>query len=196
MKVSINSVLKIFICLFIALGVSLALLVLISYLRVFRIFRGEAKKTQQRQVRLLCETDHPALLKACREISRMVAKKELKKYKYKVRENPDPEISSFPQVIIDLEPTYIDIDPKGRVTVELCGGFDHYGVNVYTEDFKPPVSNFYYGGRELVPGLWYYDDGYFNNPEYDKTIGALIQKGKTRQIEKNAASVSDGNNDP
>ena len=178
MKVSINSVLKIFIGLFITLGVSLALLFLIFNLRAFIMFGVEAKKAQQRQVRLLCETDHKALLDACREISRMVAEGELKKYKYNVRENPDPEISSFPQVILDLEPTYIDLDPKGRVTVELCGGLDHFGVNVFTEDFKPPVRNFYYGGRELVPGLWFYDDGYHNNPEYDKKIETLLQKRK------------------
>lgn len=178
MKVSINSVLKIFIGLFIAVIVSLVLLVLIFYLRSCKLMIVEIKKGQQRAVRLLCETDHQALLTACREISRMVTDGELKKHEYRLRINPDPEISSFPQVIIDLEPTYIDIDPKGCVKIELYGGLDHYGVNAYTEDFKPPVSNFYYGGRELVPGLWYYDDGYENNPEYDKTIEALIQKKK------------------
>ena len=178
MKVSINSVLKIFIGLFIALGVSLVLLVLILYLRGCRFMTVEIKKGQQRAVRLLCETDHQVLLEACREISRMFAEGELKKYKYIVRGNPDPEISSFPQVILDLEPSYINIKPEGHVTVELYGGFDHYGVYAYTEDFKPPVSNFYYGDRELVSGLWYYEDGYQGSPKLQKRIEALIQKRK------------------
>jgi hypothetical protein len=170
MKIRTNSVLKIFI--------GLGLLYLIFTLGVvFILFGGEAKKAIQRQERLLCETDHQALMEACREISRMFTDGELKKYQYQVRNNPDPEISSFPQVILDLEPTYINLHP-GCVTVELCGGLDHFGVYAYTEDFKPPVRNYYYGGRELVPGLWYYDDGYENNPEYDKTIEALIQKRK------------------
>jgi len=112
MKVGKRTVRKTIVGLFIALGVSLGLLYLIFYLRSCRLVIVEIKKGQQRQVRLLCETDHQALLEACREISRMFADGELKKYKYMVRINPDPEISSFPQVIIDLEPTYIDIGDK------------------------------------------------------------------------------------
>ena len=183
MKVRINSVLKIFIGLFIALGVSLGLLFLIIHLTAFIMFGEDATKALQRQERLLCETDHQTLLElleACREISRMFADGELKKHQYQVRDYPDPDpaISSFPQVILDLEPSYINLIPKGRVTLELCGGFDHFGVYAFTEDFKPPFSDYHYGDRELVPGLWYYDDGYENNPEYDKTIEAFIQKKK------------------
>ncbi len=170
---------------FIAFAVSPVLLFTIFYLKACREITIIIKKGQQRQVRLLCETDHQALLEACREISRMFAKGDLKKYEYMVRINPDPEISSFPQVIIDLEPTYIDIDPEGCVRVELYGGLDHYGVNAYTGDFKPPVSNFHYGDRKLIDGLWYYDDGYANNPKYyGKGIEELIQKGKMKKQDK------------
>ena len=39
-------------------------------------------------------------------------------------------------------------------------------------------QSFGYGDKELIPRLWYYDDGYRDNPEYDKKIETLIQKGK------------------
>lgn len=136
----------------------------------------EAKKGQQRQERLLCETDFQALLEGCREISRMYAAGELKKSQYMIRIEPDPDVSKFPRVILDLEPTYIDISSDGKVQVELYGGFVHFGVCAYPEDYKAPFSGFSYGDRELIDGLWYYDDGYVKNPKYSKKIEALLQK--------------------
>ena len=62
--------------------------------------------------------------------------------------------------------------------LEMLGGLVHFGVVAYTEDYqKPPFAGFKFGDRELIPGLWYYDDGY-NNPEYDKKFEALLQKWK------------------
>jgi len=134
------------------------------------------KDIQQRQARLLCETDHQVLLEACREISRMVARGDLKKSQYKVRKNPDPEISRFPQVILDLEPTYVFLDDDGRVMLEMYGGLYYYGVKAYPEDYKKP-SSAEYGDKELIPGLWYYEDDYERN-QNPKKIEELIQKGK------------------
>jgi hypothetical protein len=137
---------------------------------------SEARMGQQRQERLLCETDFQALLEGCREISRMYAAGDLNKSEYMIRINPDPEVSKFPQVILDLEPTYVDIASDGKVQVELFGGFVHYGVCAYPENYKAPFSGFSYGDRELIDGLWYYDDGYLKNPEYAKKIETLLQK--------------------
>lgn len=137
---------------------------------------SEARMGQQRQERLLCEIDFQALLEGCREISRMYVTGELKKSQYMIRIEPDPEVTKFPHVILDLEPTYIDIQNDGIVQVELFGGFVHYGIRAYPEDYKSPFSGFSYGDRELVDGLWYYDDGYIKNPEYAKKIEALLQK--------------------
>ena len=44
------------------------------------------------RVRLLCETDHQALLEACRELSSRFARGELKPGKYWVRIHRDPEV--------------------------------------------------------------------------------------------------------
>jgi hypothetical protein len=68
----------------------------------------------------------------------------------------------------------------------MHGGWDHikremshFGVNIYPEDFKEPKGNFKYGDRELLPGLWYYDEGYLRNPEFDKIIEKLIEEHGT-----------------
>lgn len=156
----------------------------------------DIKKGGQREVHLLCETDYQTLLRACRELSRRVTTGDLKPQQYNIRRDPHPEASRFPQPILDLEPTYVIINPDGRMMIELHGGFLHYGVIAYPEDYKEPGINSKYGDKKLIDGLWYYNEDYEESPKYQKKIDKLIQKGKMRQIEKNAASVSDGNNDP
>lgn len=140
-----------------------------------------AQKADQMQVRLLCRTDHQALLEACRELLKQVDKGDLKPGKYRIRNafgKLDPDVSRFPQVILDIEPNYVYIYPIGFVHVEMLGGLGHFGVNAFSEDFKPPNSYFYYGEKKLIDGLWYCDDGYNDNPEYGKRIDALLQKRK------------------
>jgi len=60
----------------------------------------------------------------------------------------------------------------------MLGGFGHLGALAYPEDFKEPWPNFKYGHKQLIPGLWYYDDGYDGNPKYDSKIEALLKKRK------------------
>jgi hypothetical protein len=63
--------------------------------------------------------------------------------------------------------------------IELHGGFLHYGVIAYPENYiKPPGSE--YGDRKLVDGLWYYDEDYKGNPKYQKKIEELLQKRDNR----------------
>ncbi len=144
------------------------------------------KDIQQRQVRLLCETDHEVLLEACRELSGRAARGDLKQGgRYNVRRDRHPKASRFPQPILDLNPSYVYIDENdsGRVMVEMHGGLQHFGVQAYTEDYKKP-SWAVYGDKELIDGLWYYDDGYRGHPEFEKRIEALMQKGKMKKQDK------------
>ena len=139
------------------------------------------------KVHLLCKTDHQALLEACNKLSEQVAKGNLKPGEYGVRIGPDPEVSKFPRPILDLSPSYVYIDENdsGRVLIEMLGGLiGHFGVLAYTEDYKKPYRTYSYGDKELIPGLWYYDDGYRDNPEYEKIIEALTQKGKMKKQDK------------
>jgi hypothetical protein len=151
------------------------------------------RQAHLRRVLLLCETDHKVLLKAGREILSQIPKDRLL-----LNPPPDgirhldslkfvlPKEVQIPQAIRDLEPYVCLISYDGCLTVEMHGGWDHikremshFGVNIYPEDYKEPERNFKYGDRELLPGLWYYDEGYLRNPEFDKIIEKLINEQGT-----------------
>jgi len=147
-----------------------------------RLMVSKAQKMgEEMREDLLCKTDFPALLAACRELSNRAAKGELKPGRYFISNGPrDPQVLSFPQPILDLEPSglYIDENNSGRVMLEMLGGLDHFGVLAYTEDYKKPSWTNKYGDRELIHGLWYYDDNYKKIPNYDARVEALLQKRK------------------
>ena len=142
-------------------------------IRGFVAFGG--RDVEQRQVCLLYRTDHQALLEACRGLSKKVATGDLKAGTYFLHgSRRSPEASRFPQPILDLKPSfvYIDENDSGRVMLEMFGGFTHFGVIGYTKDYEKPSWS-KYGDKEIIPGLWYYDDRYNDNPEYGKTVEAL-----------------------
>ena len=146
---------------------------------VLVFIQAMSKDKDQGQVRLLCKTDHQALLDACRELSRRVARGDLKSGQYNVSHDPHPDIARFPQLIIDLGPSRVTIGNYGEVGLEMMGGLDHFGVSFYPDNYKkPPFVGFKLGDKELIDGLWYYDDGYEDNPRYQKKIDAMLQKGK------------------
>lgn len=149
---------------------------------LFRILWDYAiYRAQQRRVLLLCKTDHQALLDAGREILSQVPKDRLNPQpdgKTYLGSFPVPKGIRIPQAIRNLKPHVVVVDYYGYLTLEMHGGMDHFGIRVYPEDFNAPYSYFKYGGRKLTDGLWYYDDGYLHNPEYDKIVDEIIQKGK------------------
>jgi len=178
MKKGKRIVLKIFIALAIAFAICFALYILLNlYIFVRIVYFGP--DTKEMRERLLYETDHQVLLEACRELSRQVAREDLNPGTYYIRTHLDPEASRFPQPILDLAPNYVYIDEgySGRVMLEMLGGLGHFGVQAYPEDYKLP-SYSKYGDKKLIDGLWYYDDGYRKNPEWEKKIEALKPKGK------------------
>lgn len=150
-----------------------------GYLSSVGYIMWDVRKGKQRQKRLLCETDFQELLDACRRLSDRVAAGDLKPQQYNVRVKPHPESSRFPKAILDLKPTYIIINTHGEVMIELHGGFLHYGVTAYPEDYKKPAG-VEYGDKMLIDGLWYYDEAYKGDPEYQKMIEDLLQKRDKR----------------
>lgn len=137
----------------------------------------EVRGIQVRRTRLLCETDYDELLAACRELMQRVAAGELDEGQYNIRIDVDRDrrSSSFPKVILGLEPTYVDVSPD-LVIIELFGLTRHLGVFAVSESrlaiYGTP------GDLELVPGLGYHDDAFLDDPsEYEKTE-ALIDKAK------------------
>ncbi|MBW7989770.1 MAG: hypothetical protein FVQ84_07120, partial [Planctomycetes bacterium] len=113
------------------------------------------RDAQRKQASLLYKTDHQALLKACRELSRRVAAGDLKPGEYRIRTYLVPGVSKFPQPILDLKPNYVYIDENdsGRVMIEMHGGFAHFGVLAYTEDYKKP-SYSEYGDKDNPVRPW------------------------------------------
>ncbi len=137
------------------------------------------RQAQRRRVLLLCNTDHQALLKAGREILSQVPKDRLNPQPDGYRHLGDfgvPEGIQIPQAIRGLKPRACLVSYDGYLTLEMHGGMDHFGVQIYPENYNEPSPNFKYGDRELLPGLWYYDEGYGHNPEYNKWIDTLIKQ--------------------
>ncbi len=153
-----------------------------------RTFRGSAKHVaQQRRVLLLYHTDHEALLKAGREILRQGPKDP---WNYRplgpvhIDGFPVPGGVRIPKVIRKLRPHATLINFNGFVVLRMEWGVAGFGVKIYPEGFSRPRRDFRYGNRELLPGLWYFDDRYNNDPEYNRRIDEIIQKGRWEESNK------------
>ena len=133
-----------------------------------------AYQDRRTQVRLLCETNLPELLEACRQ---MMRDSELYEPGMKYLVRGATHVPRLPRPILNLEPSAVFTpNPIECIRLEMAGGTYHFGVIAYPENFQKPYSSFEYGDRELIPGLWYYDDGYRHNPDYGKKIEELLQK--------------------
>lgn len=126
---------------------------------------------------LLCKKDLNAILLASRELLAAAATGELRLGVYEFEREPhSPEIARFPQVIRELKPSYVVIESEDYLTIHFGGGFDHFGLMVYSRDFKEPYPGFSYGDTKITDGLWYYDDGYRDYaPRYKRKIDAWIE---------------------
>ncbi len=151
---------------------------------VFAFWEDSIRQAQQARVRLLCESNHQKLLRAGREILSAIppeayadpalAPGEVRGFNL-VQIPPNV---SRPEAIRNLRARGTMLTSYGYLLVEMHGGMDHFGLYIYPENFKPPDPDFKYGDRQLIPGLWYYDHGYLNNPSYDQRIDALIETHK------------------
>jgi hypothetical protein len=134
---------------------------------------------------LFCETNYEELLAACRDLSKRAAAGELKGKQYFVHlGNRDPETLSFPQVILDLEPSFVIIDTtnRGMVWIALMPGPDSFGVVAFPEGSEED------GEVKLIDGLWYFDGDYSEeSPQYRESINAKIEKGRQLRASRAAA---------
>ena len=63
----------------------------------------------------------------------------------------------------------------------MSAGWDNFGMYAYPEDFKKRFP-FEYRDRELLDGLWYYDEFYKNDNKYDQKVDAMLSKcGKLKK---------------
>jgi hypothetical protein len=100
-------------------------------------------RSNRERERLLHETDHQALLAACRVLMRDYAGQHF------ADPAQDPRV---PRIIRELGPSYMDVSAE-EVRVELHGGFDHYGFIAFADGVDP-------GDRpgKLIDGLVYYTE--------------------------------------
>ena len=134
------------------------------------------------QEHLFYETDYEELLAACRELSQRVAEGNLKPRQYHVLwEDPDPNASTFPQVILDLEPSFVHIDADGVVDLELLPGVIYWGVKAFPEGQEG------WGEVKLIDGLYYYDSEYDQHADHMRRIDAMMEEGRQRKAARATA---------
>jgi len=127
----------------------------------------------QSLVVLLGETDYENLRDACRLLSNRVTTGELNAGEYRVRSVPPSVVSSWPRVILKLEPALVILHDDGLVIIEMAG-IPSFGVVAYPEGSE--IRDFTFRGhRELIPGLWYYDEDYDTDPDLRQEIDTLIR---------------------
>lgn len=129
-----------------------------------------ASEREQARARLLCEANHRVLLERCREVAR-----QFDAGLYVWNRLSAEEIARFPAAIRMLGPTYVSVDESGVVEVEIATKTSPMGVRAYPEGYAEKHPQASYKDRELLEGLWYYDDGYRTDPEaYDRVIKVLL----------------------
>ena len=144
----------------------------------------DAKQATQRKVRLLYETDHKALLEACRTVLKEAREGKWEYRQYNIRLKRDPDADKLPEQILRLNPTYIYIWQK-CIGIELNGGLHDFGVTAFSEDYEFEG----HGDKKLLDRLWYYSDGYREVPDYEKYIESL--RPESKEQEKNLP-IQDG----
>jgi hypothetical protein len=127
------------------------------------------KEANERRLILLYRTDHATLLDECRKLIKESREGKWPEECYYVSFKPQPDSAKLPEIILNLNPTWVSIGNE-RVMIEMHGGLDHFGVRYFSKRFSEVEQ---YGNKKLLDGLWYYDDGYRKVTNYDQHIESL-----------------------
>jgi hypothetical protein len=132
----------------------------------------------KKRVQLLYETDHEALLQGCRSLMEQKRDNSLNMNYWffdspsdgGLRINGNFREADLPEVIVNLNPTFIVIFEDDRVLIELVASFHSVLVQAY------PVGVEGDGDTKLLNGLWYWDIGYEKMKNFDKYLEDLKSK--------------------
>jgi hypothetical protein len=182
MKKNTRNITLVAITVVLALTAVFVVYVVVPVATVVMAMKTVSDRANRGQEHLFYETDYGELLAACRELSQRVAEGNLQPKQYNLFwEDPDPNVSTFPQVILDLEPSFVSIDADGVVDLELLPGPEYFGVFAFPEGQKDRDD------VKLIDGLWYYDSEYRDEyPKYMKRIDAMIDEGRKRKAARAA----------
>lgn len=127
-----------------------------------------------KRVKLVYKTDHLALREACKSVLKDANEGEWEyERRYNIWLEPDPNSKNFPKEILNLKPSNVYVG-KGRLRIEMFGGFVHLGIIVFSDDYDREQTK---GNMKLADDIWYYDDGYIGKEEkFQKYIDSLKPK--------------------
>lgn len=63
-----------------------------------------------------------------------------------------------------------------------------FGLFAYPDGYEKRFSEFRGGDRKLLEGLWYYDDEYRIDPNYDREVDAILKEHGKLPMQAAAAS--------
>jgi hypothetical protein len=112
------------------------------------IYRAKTN-LQNHKNRFLLDADHQALLESCRTI---LQNSESQTYL---------EEANWPDIIKNLKPSAVMIDPNQRcMDIMAGGGFYMFGVIALQKEssFAPNASPGGFQYTKLIDGLWYYEE--------------------------------------
>ena len=123
---------------------------------LFKDMRKVIAELAVKKQRLLYQTNHDELLKACRLIIKRFNDNVFSKAKIDIRDDKfAKDLKHIPEIILNLEPVYVWFR-KDFIMVALMGGMGHAGVIAYQEGSEQIASD---DSFQIIDGLWYYDDG-------------------------------------
>lgn len=162
------------------------LISLIFVIFVFPIIRPLVSGYEIRYSRkkILYETDYRKLLEAGREVLSKAQIDEVmwmgdhKQTFYKL-----PKDIKIPKIIRRLSlfgsPIVRVSDDYYALSIAINNRVSCVGVTIYPKDFNEPENKFNNDNKELLPGLWYFDEEYNYDPNgYDKVINSIMKTGK------------------
>jgi len=134
----------------------------------------EVEKFRIQTKQILYETDHEMLLTDCREIMRKAAAGTFPVGEYLFADHPVSEIQTLkiPESIMRLNPMKIIVDEK-YLEISMHGGWYHFGVVAYKKNKYVDTA---LGNMELIDGLWYFDDEFYENDNYEAYLKSLDPK--------------------